>query len=261
MKKALILFLISSFLVITAFQEESFKARQMKYPRVRKAYQDKKETVEKTLSGHSIQVSELEVFIRIFKQEKELELWGRNHADTSFVLLRSFPVCVTSGEAGPKRQQGDYQIPEGFYHVDAFNPWSSFYLSMRISYPNPSDRLLGLKDRLGGNICIHGACVTIGCVPLTDELIKELYIYCVEARNNGQEKIRVHIYPERLTDENCSRLLDKHQGEGDKVLLWEELKVAHDIFDSVRVPAEVSFLENGRHRVRPVTDLRKVCQG
>ena len=62
-------------------------------------------------------------------------------------------------------------------------------LSMRINYPNTSDKILSNKTKPGGNICIHGNCVTIGCMPITDDLIKELYIFCIEAKNNGQGDI------------------------------------------------------------------------
>jgi len=48
---------------------------------------------------------------------------------------------IASGKLGPKRQQGDMQIPEGFYHISGFNPASNFYLSLRINYPNPSGAL------------------------------------------------------------------------------------------------------------------------
>ena len=39
--------------------------------------------------------------------------------------------------------------------------------------PNAADRILGERGRLGGDIFIHGSCVTIGCVPIEDDGIEE----------------------------------------------------------------------------------------
>src|SRR5690606_11025729 len=98
-----------------------------------------------------------------------------------FTLVKTYPVCSSSGLPGPKRKKGDRQTPEGFYHIDRFNPQSAFHLSLGINYPNSSDKILGHSDP-GGDIFIHGSCVTIGCVPLTDDLIKEVYVLAVEAK-------------------------------------------------------------------------------
>src|SRR3712207_6298055 len=55
------------------------------------------------------------VFVRIFKQESELEVWLSR--DGAFALFDTYPVCVWSGELGPKLAEGDRQAPEGFYAV------------------------------------------------------------------------------------------------------------------------------------------------
>ena len=86
---------------------------------------------------------------------------------------------------------------------------------------------------------------------MTDELIQELYIYCIEARENGQEKIRVHAHPCRLSGTGYSRLLVRYDSDNDRKLLWEELKKAQEIFDRSKRPAQVEFLSTGRHRIGP----------
>lgn len=106
-----------------------------------------------------------------------------------FRLIKDYQICSLSGELGPKRQQGDLQVPEGFYWIDRFNPASNFYLSLGINYPNQFDRILGKSGELGGDIFIHGGCVTIGCIPITDDKIKELYLIAVEAKSNGQDGV------------------------------------------------------------------------
>ena len=89
-------------------------------------------------------------------------------------------------------------MPEGFYHISAFNPWSHFHLSLKIDYPNAADRILGDQRHPGGDIFIHGSCVTIGCIPLRDGPIEEIYLAAVDARAEGQTRIAVHIFPGRM---------------------------------------------------------------
>lgn len=81
-------------------------------------------------------------------------------------------------------------------------------MSLGLNYPNLSDRKKSKATNLGGDIFIHGDCVTIGCLPMTNELIKEIYLYAIYAKNNGQEKIPVYIFPiqnDRFTHENLFR--------------------------------------------------------
>lgn len=246
----IILFLFACF-VITSFTllQRSFKEEQKRYPRVRTAYSQKADLIENDLAAKHIQLNKIEIYIRIFKFDKELELWGRDRGDEKFQKIKQFDVCATSGKLGPKRKQGDLQIPEGFYHIDRFNPSSNFYLSMGINYPNRSDRILGVKGNLGGDIFIHGNCVTIGCVPITDDLIKELYVYCVEARNNGQTTIPVTIFPARMNEENYKVLQAKFDDDSDKLNLWKPLKKGYDQFNKTHELPSISFLSNGRYKV------------
>ena len=242
---SLSLFVALSFTLV----QGSFKDQQKRYPRVRTAYAEKADLIDQKLARKGMSKNKIEIYIRIFKFEKELELWGRERGEEQFKKIKTYDVCNTSGKLGPKRKQGDYQIPEGFYHIDRFNPSSSFYLSMGINYPNRSDRILGVKGNLGGDIFIHGACVTIGCVPITDDLIKELYIYCVEAKNNGQRKIPVTIFPVRLDEDKYQRLKEEHSGQQDELRLWKSLKKGFDSFNRTHHLPEIHFLENGAYRV------------
>ncbi|MEN8203953.1 MAG: L,D-transpeptidase family protein [Bacteroidota bacterium] len=237
-------------IIFFSFSPGNFKTEQKKYPRVRTAYAEKEAGMLELLQENSIQLDGLEIYLSAFKYEEELELWAKNKSEDSFRLLKTFKICRTSGTLGPKRKEGDLQIPEGFYHIDAFNPASSFYLSLRINYPNKSDRILGNKQKLGGDIYIHGDCVSIGCVPITDEQIKALYIFCVEAKDNGQAKIPVTVYPARLSDKTFETLKAKYLAESDKVNLWADLKLAYDKFTQSKQLPSITFLEDGRHDVK-----------
>ena len=134
----------------------SFKDKQMKNERVHVAFHDKYLMVTEALAIKNITVGHLEVFIRIFKQEKELQVWVKRHEDTSFQYLKSFEICASSGLPGPKRKNRDLQTPEGFYCIDRFNPLSNYYLSLGVNYPNASDQVLAVKGNAGGIFLFTG---------------------------------------------------------------------------------------------------------
>ncbi|MFO7869393.1 MAG: L,D-transpeptidase family protein [Bacteroidales bacterium] len=240
----LLLFFLSS------FQSNSFKNNQLKFAKVRQAYKDKGDNMTSLLLNNQIHKNELRIYLRAFKNEKQIELWGKNNSDTKYTLITTYTICRTSGKAGPKRKQGDFQIPEGFYHINKFNPYSSYYLSLGINYPNTSDNILGNKENIGGDIFIHGSCVTVGCLPITNEQIKELYIFCVEARNNGQMTIPITIFPAKLTQEKFKQLSEKHNSNPNIIGLWTDLKKGYDIFNSTNRLPTISFLQTGRHTVK-----------
>lgn len=174
------------------------------------------------------------VFIRIFKEERELELWVRETGKQSFRLFRSYPVAAMSGTLGPKLAEGDRQAPEGFYFVDSsrMNPDSRFHLSFNLGYPNAYDRAHG---RTGSLIMVHGNRVSIGCFAMTDPKIEEIYTLCDAAHRNGQPFFRVHSFPFRMTAERTD-LAAGHQWIG----FWRNLKEGHDAFERTRIPPDAS---------------------
>lgn len=139
------------------------------------------------------------VFIRVFKQSSELEVWMQ-HSDGHWQLLHTWPICAWAGELGPKQQEGDLQTPEGFYYITPgrMNPTSQWHLAMNIGYPNTYDRELG---RTGSFIMIHGVCGSSGCLAMTNDGVEPIYTLVEAALNAGQPLVRVHIFPFRMTDE------------------------------------------------------------
>jgi len=187
--------------------------------------------------------------LRIYKDDGILELWGKEKAETEFRLIKSYSICSSSGHEGPKRREGDLQVPEGFYRVNHFNPLSNFHLSLGINYPNASDRILSDRNHPGGSIYIHGSCVTIGCVPITDEGIRELYLAAVEANNNGQQSIHVAIFPCRLDDASYRSLVSTHAGNQDYCNLWSDMKKEYDFFKQHHRRLSVTVMNNGRYNI------------
>ena len=228
---------------------QTFKAEQMKFDRVREAVAEKEPAIKRLFTQKGLTYPPKQIFIRVFKREQTVELWVSGGERDTFALLKEYQVCASSGTPGPKRQQGDDQVPEGFYRIDRFNPLSNFHLSLGVSYPNQADKILGIRGRLGGDIFIHGNCVTIGCVPITDEGIKELYVIAVEARSAGQASIPIHIFPSKLNDKGLKRLEREY---GDRKLLdfWMSLKPGYDFFEKNRRLPIVTIDKQGRYQIK-----------
>jgi murein L,D-transpeptidase YafK len=140
-------------------------------------------------------------------------------------------------------------VPEGFYHISDLNPYSKYYLSMQINYPNASDSIRGVRGHLGNLIFIHGGCESSGCIAITNENISELYVYCIEAYNSGQEKIDMAIFPSRLNDSAYSGLKNGYIKDKDKLSLWSDLKKSYDLFEQSKVPPTIKFLPDGKHEI------------
>lgn len=165
------------------------------------------------------------VFIRIFKETDELEVWIEDN-ESVWKLFKTYKICFYTGGLGPKLARGDRKSPEGFYFVTPgrMNPWSSFHLSFDLGYPNTYDRSQG---RTGGNLMVHGSCVSIGCYAMTDAYIEEIYTLCTTALNNGQPFFRVHIFPFKMTDKNMKRHRNSRWYG-----FWKNLKYGYDLFEN-----------------------------
>ncbi len=138
------------------------------------------------------------VFIGL-KAEKRLEVHA-SLRNGPMRALRSYPVLAASGGPGPKLREGDGQVPEGVYGIDYLNPNSLYHLSMRISYPNATDRNRAAQEgrtHLGGDIMIHGNQVSIGCLAMGDEAAEDLFVL---AALTGKENIRVLLCPYDFRD-------------------------------------------------------------
>lgn len=234
---------------LTMSTSSSFKTNQLTFSRVKQAYSSNEENVKTYLNSCGIDRDGFEVYLRCFKYEEVLELWAKNSPDKEYKLLKTYKLCGFSGTLGPKRKQGDYQIPEGFYHIDRYNPKSKFHLSLGINYPNSSDRLLSNKQKPGGDIFIHGGCQTIGCMPISDKWIEELYVYCVEAKNSGQKNIPVNVFPFKMDEEQLKTMKGAYQELKPSFEFWDDIQKGYTYFENNRQLPKITFLENGRHRI------------
>jgi len=176
------------------------------------------------------------IFVRIFKEESELEVW-KMRDDGRFYHFKTYPICNWSGELGPKQAQGDKQAPEGFYTIsqNQMNPNSKFYLAFNIGYPNAYDRALG---RTGEALMVHGKCKSAGCYAMTDALAEEIYALARDAFRSGQTSFEVHAFPFRMTQEKLDRF-KTHKWYA----FWKTLKEGYDFFEANRVPPAIAVCE------------------
>jgi len=215
-----------------AAQQLSFKDMHMRYPRFRVAVKEKTNVVSNIFQKSNMVYPPEKIFLRIFKEEQTIELWAKPEDINAYSFIKNYKFCSFSGVLGPKRREGDLQIPEGFYFINRFNPQSSHYLSLGINYPNKLDQEAGKKGALGGDIFIIGNCVSWGCIPTNQDNIKELYLIVVDTYSKNKTKAFVHIFPKKLNIENFINLKNQFEENQELVSFWKNLKTGYDFFET-----------------------------
>jgi murein L,D-transpeptidase YafK len=229
MKKSFQFFVLS---LVILFTSTAF-AQIPSSPRSREAIQRVRPQLEKELKAKKL-IYGSPIFIRIFKESKELEVWIKQ--EKKFKHFKTYKICTYgSDELGPKIKHGDGKAPEGFYIVSPrnMNPLSEFYLSFNLGYPNEYDRA---HKRTGSALMIHGSCVSIGCYAMTDAGIEEIYALADASLRNGQQFFRVHAFPFRMTEENI-----KKYSESKWIEFWKNLKEGYDYFEKNHIPPNVQL--------------------
>lgn len=169
---------------------------------------------------------------------------GKSKKRYSISTFRTYDFCESSGKLGPKRRAGDFQIPEGFYYINRFNPRSKFHLSLGLNYPNDSDLILSDKENPGSDIFIHGGCQTVGCIPIGDEKIRELYLLAHFAKESGQTQIPVHIFPFKITEESLTAY------ENPNYIFWKNLQPVYAYFEKNKnLPLSIQIKTNGFYAI------------
>ena len=90
--------------------------------------------------------------VRVYKTKHRMEMLFKGK------ITKVYTVMLGRGGMEPKRKEGDKRVPEGKYMLDYKNPYSKFYRSIHITYPNVEDiaraKKMGVKP--GGDIFVHG---------------------------------------------------------------------------------------------------------
>jgi len=237
----------SNFILLLTLSFLSCKNQNL--DRVETAKNLKQKNIEEIFKQAEVDYSNFECFLSIFKKEELLELWVRDNSESDPIYqnIASYKFCTNSGKLGPKRKEGDRQIPEGIYHINRFNPKSKFYLSLGLNYPNASDLILSDKERPGSDIFIHGGCRSIGCVAITNEWISELYLIVSKAKSNGQNGIPVYIFPFRMNQNNLEENLKEAAIQSP---FWTNLKTVFDALELGRKPIEFDIDQSGLYDLK-----------
>ena len=227
------------------FPDYQFLSVQHSFERVKTAASKNEPAMKKMFADKNITYPCPNILFRVFKSTNDFEMWARNSIADTFVLIKNYKICALSGILGPKRYEGDKQVPEGFYFIEDFNPKSNYHLAMLLNYPNYSDMMIGDKEHPGGDIRIHGKCMTVGCMPMTDEFIEEIYAICVASRTNGELNIPVQIYPLRFTQKGLDYLGREYKNEEGKHRFWVNMKRAYDYFEATHKTLPVMYDDKG----------------
>jgi len=249
MARLLICFLLvtlSTPLTPTTAQAGTFLSRQLRAPRVRAALQTHGDRLREDFSRAGAAWPPRDLFLRAFKLEAALEVWAAPRAGTRRVRVWSIPLCALSGDLGPKRRRGDGQMPEGFYRVDRFNPWSSYHLSLGLNYPNLVDQARAAPGDPGDDIFVHGGCATIGCVTIEDEPIERVYLAAVMARDRGQRQLSMHVFPCRFGEARCEAALAESARDDARLeSFWDSLRPGYLAFETRRQVPRVHATRTG----------------
>ena len=228
----------------------TFARQQLRYPRVKAAAAERLAAVEASFRDAGAVWPPAGVYLRGFKAEGVVELWAAGATGRAWVKVRDFEICASSGTLGPKRRQGDLQVPEGFYRVSRFNPRSAYHLALGVSYPNAADRFHSRGHDPGSAIMVHGSCVTIGCLPLADGPIADLYLAAMMARDAGQTTIPIHVFPCRLDQDSCQATLTTlAAGRPELAAFWAGLRPGYDAFVATGGPPVVRARPDGTYDV------------
>lgn len=241
----------------------SFINYQKTFPRPSESFTRKEDTLQKQFKEKKLTWPAKYIYIRSFKYDSQLEVWVKQEINETFKLFKTYKVCALAGTLGPKRMEGDYQVPEGFYYINEFNPKSSYYLSLGINYPNESDKVLSDSLRPGSAIYIHGSCVTVGCIPITDEQIDELYILAAHAKNQGQDFIPVHIFPIRFdVEKSLNYLSSLTKDDAGLKKFAESMEDAYNYFEKYRQLPMVMIGNKGQYIINdaPARKMKAIIE-
>ena len=221
------LLVVSIHFAIAQDDQLSFKEQQLEYRNVKSAYVDQGKVLEDMLAQKKVYTLGNYLYIRVFKREKEVEIWFRPLASGKYRLLETLSLCSNSGDVGPKQRMGDQRIPEGFYEINRFAPEDPYLMALGINYPNQADQY---RNSPAANIEFRGGCKSSGSMPLNDSGIKKLYVLAVEAYAVGQTPIPVHIFPVRMEGEAFRSLTSSYTDRPETVRFWHNIKTGYDYF-------------------------------
>jgi murein L,D-transpeptidase YafK len=250
-----------SLIAQTSVSTINFINYQRSFPKVSDMMKRKEDTLMKQFQDKGLTWPAKYLYIRSFKYDSEMELWVKNKKEEKYKLFKTYKICALAGTLGPKRLAGDYQVPEGFYYINEFNPRSLYHLALGLNYPNASDKLLGDISQPGGDIYIHGSCVTTGCIPITDDQIEEVYIIAAHAKDLGEDFIPVHIFPVNFKNQRSVIYLNRYlQSFSENTVFEKSMKNAFFYFEKYHQMPLVLTNNKGEYVTEEVTIVEPITE-
>ncbi len=218
---------------VIGFSQNNFISSQKAFPRVSAVFNKVEDSLKSEFKRKNLVWPPVEMYVRSFKFDRQLEVWIKSKTSDPFVLFKLYKVCTQSGSMGPKRMEGDFQVPEGFYYINEFKPNSNYHLSLGLNYPNSADRILSNASKPGNNIYIHGNCVSTGCIPITDVPMEEVYtLASIVKSQDEQEFIPVHVFPVRYNEKKSLEYLNSNTSNNPYLKEFSaSLKSVYDKFE------------------------------
>ncbi len=212
------------------------------------------------------------ILFRVFKEEKEFEIWASGKRSDTLKRLALLPICAVDDEAGTKLQEGDGKTPEGFFsskimygsshgfmwiklntgEIDDYGTTgygSSFKIC--IDYPLQIDRnrtrkILG-KASPGGAICLHGNCVSAGCISFENKNFLPVFLSARYHKSKTYGYPKIQIFPFRFSEKNIKKMSKKVSSEmtpEQLIAFWSELEKAYNLFEKNHKAIKVTFSNN-----------------
>jgi murein L,D-transpeptidase YafK len=120
-----------------------------------------------------------------------------------------------------------------------------------LEYPLPIDinrtKIFSKGKSPGSAICVHGNCVTAGCISFENENFLPIFL-SARFHNSGLYGFpKIHIFPFRFTEDlkqkYSNETISDMQKEG-LLSFWTEIQKAYDLFNKNHKAIKVSFSNN-----------------
>jgi murein L,D-transpeptidase YafK len=232
---------------------QSVAEQQLNFERVRVAKARTEARIRKMFRDSGLSETPKYIYWRAFKMEDQLELWATDSSSRNYKKIKTYSICQSSGDLGPKRRFGDLQVPEGLYYIEKFNPHSNYRLSMKVAYPNESDLVFADKNNPGNEIYIHGGCASVGCLPMTDSLIDEIYWVTILSQNyqGSKAKIPIDIFPCQFNNKNWAHLKTTYGHKPQLIKFWENIEEAYAFFRDKKIAPGYWVDQQGKYNIFP----------
>ncbi len=206
------------------------------------------------------------VLFRTFKLEGELEVWGANNKKDPLTLIKTLKTCALDQYPGPKLYEGDYKTPEGYYSLKQLIGSTLRYMwidlerdgvddmgrvdkgasfKLWLDYPNGVDRhrtkeWVGEEYSPGSQICMHGNCVSAGCVAFENRVYMAVYTFA-DYHKYGEPML--YIYPFRFSEDYKDYYGKQWVNKVDTAALldfWENMEEGYDLFNETKRPLKLN---------------------